>query len=357
MSAALLDRIADLEEIIRQQRAAFAPKLPFPARWLLKPRDAALLAALYVARGTHVGAEAMILWVEGPHSLSIDVAVRGWIATLRERMKTFGVAIEVHQGKGYCLSPEGRAVVARAIGDALPEAPAAATKTEGKPHHSGWSDPEEVILKAGYERSATLAVIRADLILAGYRSRSLGALSARAGTLGLVSTRAAQLWSKPEDDIILDGYEEELTLTAIRLKLADAGFSRKRGAIQMRAIALGVSGQRVRNWTPSERAIVRAGLEAGDTHAAIVQALEAKGFSRGRTAIAKLSQSMGVRRGEAPWKPEDDARLRVMYAAKQPLIAIAAALGRSHGAVASRASKLGIYQRRRPSQTAQANAA
>lgn len=341
------ERIANLEEIVRQQRAAFAPKLAFPSAWKLTARESAILSALYVGRGTHVMAEALILWVEGVESLAIDVVARGWVAQLRARVETLGVVIDVAHGKGYRLAHEGRAVIAAAIGDEVPTAarPAAAVLPR---HRTGWTDPEDAIVRAGYAREATLAVIRADLICARHRPRSIGAISTRAALLGLTNARASSLWTGPEDAIVRQGYDDRITLTAIRLRLADAGFCRKRGAIQARAIALGVSGHNPQTWTQRELAIVKAGLLAGDIHADIIRTLGDQGFERGRTAVARLAQRFGIRRSERPWEPDEDLKLRAFYEAKTPLRAIGAAIERSPAAIASRASKLGILQREPP---------
>ncbi|WP_375454808.1 hypothetical protein [uncultured Methylobacterium sp.] len=348
MTAALRDRISELEETIRQMRAAFAPRMAFPAAWKLKPRDAGILAALYAARGSHVSSEAMILWVEGAASLSIDVDARCWVGALRTKLQPLGIAIEVRPGCGYSLTPAGRAVIAAAIGEMLPVmmAPAPPAPSPGRPAHPrGWQAAEDAIVRAGFARDATLPVLRVELLAAGFRERSLSAISTRAHTIGLTNTRAASPWSPPEDAIVAGAYEDGATLAAIRLRLAEAGFVRNRGAIQMRAIALGISGGRVRTWSEPERRIVHQALKAGATHQQVIDQLAAAGYERGRTSIAKMAASMGFHRGEPLWKADEDRRLGQLYAAKMPVRLIAKELGRPVGGIASRASKLGFLQR------------
>lgn len=346
MTAALRDRVAELEEVVRQMRAAFAPDIAFPADWKLKFKDRAILSSLYVSRGGHVSAEALLLWVEGAETVSIDVNVRQWIAVLRAKVEPFGIAIEVRHGKGYSLTPAGRSVIARAIGDVVPEVESTPPLVVGRrTHPNGWTDAEDAILCRGYEEEATLAFIRIKLASAGHRARSLGSISVRAQSLGLTNVRRSALWSPEEDAILRKAYDAGTAITGIRLQLAQAGFVRNRSAIQMRAIAIGVSGDRVRPWTQPERAIVHAGLEAGLPYEDIRDQLRERGFERGRTAVTKMARAMGCRRSDAPWTDAEVEILRKRYVEKASQRSIAEELGRPVGGIASMASKLGLIQR------------
>ena len=115
----------------------------------------------------------------------------------------------------------------------------------------------------------------------------------------------------------------------------------------MRAIALGVAGQRTQVWTQPEKAIVRAGLDAARTFDAIRRELEAKGYERGLTSIVRLAHKMGVNRATDPWSEAEFALLRQRYAEKRPVREIAAEMGRGIQGIATMASKLGLKQRQR----------
>lgn len=342
MTAALRIRIEELEEEIRQLKAAFAPKVGFPLSWKLEDREGAVLSALFHCKGSYVTPEALLLLLVRYDDDADERTTRTWVGRIRRKVESFGVTIITRPLQGYALDAPGRAVVAEALGV---WSPAAEAPPQPK-HPKGWTDAEDAIVRAGYERTATLATIRAELAASGFRSRSLGSISQRAQALGHASSRGAVLWSEPEDAILREAYEAGDRITAIRLKLARAGFRRNRGGIQMRAIALGVSGTRVAKWTQPEKAIVRAGIDAGLTYQAIRRELEAKGYDRGLHGIATIAKRMGCGRATAVWTVEETELLRRLYAEKRPVRDIAAQVGRRVPAVASMASKLGLKQRR-----------
>lgn len=344
MTAALRNRIEELEEEIRQLKAAFAPKVGFPLSWKLDEREGAILSALFHAKGSYITSEALLLLLVRYDDDADESTISVWIGRLRRKVEPLGVTIVTRPLQGYQLDAAGRAIVA----DALGLTPPAPTIAEAAPKHPrGWCDGQDAVIRAGYARHATLSVIRVELIAAGFKERSFGSISTRAQMLGLASVRAAPLWSATEDEILRDAYEAGDPINAIRLKLAQAGFRRNRGAIQMRAIALGVAGSRVRNWTQAEKAIVRAGLDAERTFEAIRMELEAKGYERGLTSIVRLAHKMGVNRATTPWTEDELALLRRRYAEKRPVREIANELGRNVPGVASMASKLGCKQRLR----------
>ena len=345
MTAALRDRISELEEEVRQLKAAFAPKVGFPLSWRLDEREAAILSALFHMRGSYVTNEAVLLCIAGFDEDVGDSDVRAWIGRLRRKVEPRGVAIITRNAQGYALDAAGRAVVAEALGVQV-AAPAATEAAPVRPSHPrGWTEAEDAIVRAGYERAATLTLIRTELTIAKFRARSLGSISARAQILGLTSVRKSPVWTPREDQILRDGYEAGLLFTKIRLQLAEAGFTRNRPAIGMRVISLGLSGDRVKVWTRPELAIVRAGIDAGIPYPVIRENLLAAGFERGRTAVYKQAIAMGERRADPPWTDADVALLRRLYDEKAPQRQIAEQLGRGVGAIATKASKLGLKQR------------
>ena len=343
MTAALRVRIEELEEEIRQLKAAFAPKVGFPLSWRLDERESAILSALFHTKGSYVTPDALLLLLVRYEDDADERTTRTWIGRLRHKLKPRGITIVTRATQGYALKVAGRAILAEALGLAPAPEPATAASSPKRPR--GWCEGQDAVVRAGYKRRATLAVMRAELIAAGFQSRSLGSISQRGQALGFTSERAAPLWSEPEDGILRDAYEAGELITAIRLTLARAGFRRNRGAIQMRAIALGVAGLRTRPWTPAEKAIVRAALDADRTFEAIRIELESKGYERGHTAVVRLAHKMGVHRATASWTDDELALLRRRYAEKRPVREIAEEIGRHISAVASMASKLGLKQR------------
>jgi transposase-like protein len=342
--AKLRERLTHVQEENRQLKDAFAPKVGFPKAWRLDPRESAILSALHANRGSYVTGEALLLCIAGFDEDQDDASVRLWLGKLRKKVQPLGIDIKTRHDEGYLLTPESRSVVARALGEHIPEAAAAEVQPA---HPRGWTEEESAIVRAGYERSKTLALIRIELKAAGHRVRSLGSISAQAQKLGLTSVRSSPLWTREEDDIVREAYQAGLLFTKIRLKLAEAGFTRNRGAIGMRVISLGLSGDRVKVWTQPERAIVRAGVDMGLTYEDIRDCLRAAGYERGRTAVLKLAREMGCRRADAPWTEQDLDILRQRYAEKVPQREIAAELGRQVGGIAAKASKLGLLQRHR----------
>ncbi|MEN3208598.1 winged helix-turn-helix domain-containing protein [Methylorubrum populi] len=343
MTTQLRVRIEELEEEIRQLKAAFAPKVAFPLSWKLDERESAILSALFHIRGSFVTIEALLLCIAGFDEDVGDSDVRNWLGRLRRKVEPRGIVVTTRHNQGYALEAAGRAIVAEALG-VQPAIEASAAPAQPA-HPRGWSEAEDTIIRAGYGRKATLAVIRIELIGGGHKARSLGSISTRAQALGLTNVRAAPIWTPEEDAIIRAGYEEGLLFAKIRLRLAEAGFSRNRGAIGMRLISLGLSGDRVKTWTKPELAIVRAGVDARLTYGEIRARLRAAGYERGQTAVLKQASSMGERRADPPWSDEDVAILRRRYAERKPQKAIADELGRGVGAIATKASKLGLKQR------------
>jgi hypothetical protein len=209
----------------------------------------------------------------------------------------------------------------------------------------GWAVGEDAIVEAGYKSNLQVREIQQKLVDAGFRRRAVSGISSRARDLGYTSTRAAVQWSDEEDQIITDAYEREVRIMDIVQLLSDAGYDRGRVSVQMRAIALGITRDRVNYWTEPEKEIAIAGLEAGKPHREVLQDLRDAGFHRGITAIFKFAQKHNFNRAPDPWTPEQIERLRVLYEAKTPVKVIAAELGKMEAAIRTKASNLGFKQR------------
>lgn len=209
----------------------------------------------------------------------------------------------------------------------------------------GWNQREDAIVEAGYRANKQVRAIQEDLVQAGFKRRAVSGISTRARDLGLTSTRAAVMWSDEEDQIIVDAYGREVRIIDIVQLLADAGYDRGRVAVQMRAIALGITRDRVNYWTETEKAIAITGLESGKPYRVILQELRDAGFERGVTSIQKFAQKNNFNRAVPGWTYEEIERLKELYEQKTPVKEIAAELGKMEAAVRSKASLLGFKQR------------
>jgi hypothetical protein len=208
-----------------------------------------------------------------------------------------------------------------------------------------WAQEHDKIIRDGYAAATPLAEIGQLLADAGLQVSTSG-ISTRAHALGLISHKANLGWQAEEDEIVKDGYTKELKIIEIVGKLAENGFSRGRVAVQMRAIALGITRDRVNYWSGEESKIALAGLEAGKTTREIIQDLKDAGFERGITGVTKFAQKHGISRNSAkPWTDDDLKKLTEMYTANKSVAEIMQELDRSRGAILSMASQLGLKQR------------
>ncbi len=212
-------------------------------------------------------------------------------------------------------------------------------------HAKGWTLAEDSIVRGAYARKMKLVDIARELEAAGFRRRSPANVSTRAQILGCTSQRFNDAWSDREDRIVRDAYAANVRIADIVGMLKDEGFERSRGAIQMRAIALGITLDRVRYWTEAEKKIALDGLHAGKTHGEIREDLRQAGFERGPTALFKFAQKHRIVRKPDPWTEDHIALLMQRYAEKRPVKEIAAELGKPLSSVRSRASQLGLKVR------------
>ncbi|MFN3464450.1 MAG: helicase HerA domain-containing protein [Terricaulis sp.] len=207
-----------------------------------------------------------------------------------------------------------------------------------------WTPQEDAIIRAGYKSGLKIRDIGEQLAEIGF-STSTSNISGRAAALGLVSERQRAEWCDEEDQIIRDGYAGEVKIMDIVANLEAAGFMRGRVAVQMRAINIGVTRDRVKYWTEPEKKIAIAGLESGKQYREIVEDLRKAGFDRGLTSIFKFAQKNNFCRKGDSWTPEETAELERLYNAKVPPKEIAEQLGKTIGSIRTRASNLGLKQR------------
>ena len=267
----------------------------------------------------------------------------------RVRFKA-GPAQSRHKGRAPSMevppsiSAAGAAELLRAVPDATGPAAAPATKARGV-RGRGWDPEEDRIVAAGYRENLAVREIAGRLAAAGFRHRSVSGISTRARDLGFVSNKAAAAWSPKEDEIVVAAYAKEVRIIDIVGLLSDAGYERGRVSVQMRAIALGITRDRVNYWTEPEKAIATAGLESGKPYREIVAELREAGYERGLTSILKFAQKNNFDRSPDPWTHEQIDLLRQRYEAKVPVKDIARELGKTEAGIRTKASLLGLKQR------------
>jgi GTPase SAR1 family protein len=207
-----------------------------------------------------------------------------------------------------------------------------------------WKPEEDQIIRDGYANGTKIAEIGAQLAAIGY-STSVSNISGRANALGLSSDKAAVAYCDREDEIIREAYVREVKIMDIVGLLTAEGFNRGRTAIQMRAINLGITRDRVNYWTDAEKAIAIAGLTDGTSYREIIANLRAAGFERGVTSILKFAQKNNFSRAVDSWTIDEIAELTRLYSLKTPVKEIAEALGKPIGGIRAKASNLNLKQR------------
>jgi hypothetical protein len=223
----------------------------------------------------------------------------------------------------------------------IPSGAPVASSSARKGRPSTWTAEQDAIIVAGYGARKRLVEIIGELADAGFR-RSAAGISTRAQVLG-VTTARDMTWKPEEDEIVIAAYRRDDRIADIVTLLSGAGFDRSRNSVQMRAIALGISGDRVNYWTEPEIAIARAGLESGKRHSDILEELRVAGFHRGVAALSKFAAARGFAKPIAnPWTDEQVAILRARYAAGISPREVATELGRDYVSIVSKASVLGI---------------
>jgi hypothetical protein len=268
-------------------------------------------------------------------------------ATGRSRFKA-GPVQSRHKG----AAPEISAPPAIAASDALAMlrkveggAPTGAPQTRKRGAHGiDWTPEQDQIIREGYAAGMPLAEISHQISETG-RSVATSGVSARAHALGLASVKAAVGWADREDEILRDAYVREVRIIDIVGLLAAEGFHRGRVAVQMRAIALGITRDRVNYWTEAEKKIAIEGLENGTPYRQIVADLRAAGFERGMTSILKFAQKNNYNRASESWTVEQIEHLRQLYTDKVQVKEISEIMGKPIAAIRTRASNMGLKQR------------
>jgi GTPase SAR1 family protein len=269
----------------------------------------------------------------------------------RVRFRT-GPVKSRHKGRAPTMVEPPKITAAAAAGLLKSLPPAAASSAPAGPGHApkrgrrgrDWLQAEDQIIRDGYNNGASIAQIGAQLAAIGF-STSTANISTRAHALGLTSAKAAVAWTDREDEIIRDGYVREVKLMDIVGLLEAEGFHRGRVAVQMRAINLNITRDRVNYWTEAEKEIALRGLEDGTPYREIIANLKAAGFHRGSTSIFKFATKHNFKRGPDPWTHEEIAKMTELYKQKTPVKQIAEILQKPIAAIRSRASNMGLKQR------------
>lgn len=145
---------------------------------------------------------------------------------------------------------------------------------------------------------------------------------------------AARPYSAAEDEQVRACWADGGDIDALA-----RGLARSEGSVRLRAQALGLyRPQPRRRWRPDEDAIVRDGYEQALSCTQIAN--ELAGRSAG--AVAARAAKLGIVTYARAWSPLDDHRLRVLSAERRAVESIAQALGRTPQALLLRARRLGI---------------
>jgi hypothetical protein len=190
-----------------------------------------------------------------------------------------------------------------------------------------WSGLEDALLRAAVQSGASTTALSASL------ARSVHDVRARRRSLGLpVSTR--RRYSSADDALLRDRWAaSDVGALAQRL-------GRSPDALRVHAEALGLHRpRRRRRWSAAEDATVRDGYTGGQTCRRIAAMLP------GRTpgAVAARARKLGLSTYARAWTAQEDARLRTLAARCSPTD-IARSLGRTPEAVRLRGRLLALDQ-------------
>jgi hypothetical protein len=198
-----------------------------------------------------------------------------------------------------------------------------------RPRSQPWSLLEDELLRA----SSTLG-IPASVIAERLRRPAEQVRRRRRVLVG--ARRPPAPFTADEDAAIIACWEHRGDVDALALDLG-----RGPGPVRLRAQKLGVHHPRARpRWRPHEDAAVRDGYELGLTCAQI--ATELAGRTAG--AVAARAAKLGLATYARAWTPRDDGDLRQLQRGEIELEVAAELLARTPQAVRARARKLGIAQ-------------
>lgn len=111
--ARLRDRVAELEETLRQEREAFAPVVVFPSEWKLSAAESSLVRALYSA--TMIPNDGLFRLVSRGRAEHSDRLHHIVIAHARAKLKPYGIKIENIHSVGYRLPPASKDIIRAAV--------------------------------------------------------------------------------------------------------------------------------------------------------------------------------------------------------------------------------------------------
>jgi hypothetical protein len=198
-----------------------------------------------------------------------------------------------------------------------------------------WTPQQDATLRRRYRAGVPRQRIAAAL------GRSPDAVDARRRALGIPARPRTPPWSCAADDLLRAADAARLPLAEVARRLG-----RPAAAVRWRRHALGLQRPGARAWTPAEdQALGRAWPRGGELARLGRRLGRSPAALRLRAVTLGLAQPQRRRR----WQPDEDRRLRTGYAHGLTCAAIAAHLpGRTAGAVAARARKLGLasYARR-----------
>jgi hypothetical protein len=192
-----------------------------------------------------------------------------------------------------------------------------------------WARREDATLARLYRDGVAVKDIAVRL------DRSVDAVNARRSHLGIPARRARMAWSQREDAVLAAATRARLPAAVVAERVR-----RPVGQVRWRRRALGLVSPPARAYTADEDAAVRATVAAGGSLEELATRL---GRSPGalRLRAVKLGLLSPVRRRR--WSVGEDAALRDGYDTGLSCREIAGALpGRTPGAVAARAAKLGL---------------
>lgn len=196
-----------------------------------------------------------------------------------------------------------------------------------RPRIPAWTPTEDALLRAASARGIPASVV----------AQRLGrpAEQVRRRRRRLVAARSSPRPYTVEDDERLRacwGSGGDVESLAREL-------GRSAGSLRLRAQALGLHRPRPRpRWRPDEDAVVRDGYEQA------LSCTQIAGQLRGRSAgaVAARAAKLGIATYGRAWSPLDDRRLLVLTGEGLPAESIARALGRTPQALLLRARKLGV---------------
>jgi hypothetical protein len=191
-------------------------------------------------------------------------------------------------------------------------------------------DDQELIQRYGTEPTADLA---RDL------GRSCAATYARAGLLGLTEGQPPA-WTDWEDDQLREGYRRAIAVADIAVMIG-----RPVSGTASRACSLGLKHpSNADGWTGEEVARAIELAEGGALYVDIIEQLASEGFPRrSKAGFGSKIRSTGYGRGWGrSWTPEEDELLKKSYREGRSLTPLQTRLGRSQHSIRWRSEHLGL---------------